>query len=85
VHLSARHLTSGIEFVIEDDGPGIPTADREAAVQSGRRLDTSKPGTGLGLSIVSDLIGVYGGRLELGDGPKLGGLLVRIVLPALPD
>ena len=85
VHLSAHRLTDGIELVIEDDGPGIPTEDREAAIQSGRRLDTSKPGTGLGLSIVSDLIGVYGGRLELGQGTKLGGLLVRIVLPALPD
>jgi signal transduction histidine kinase len=49
---------------------------------SGRRLDTSKPGTGLGLSIATDLVRAYGGRLALDAGPQLGGLLVRIILPA---
>lgn len=85
VLLSARRVPEGIALVIEDDGPGIPAADREAAIQSGRRLDTSKPGTGLGLSIVSDLVGVYGGHLDLGEGVRLGGLQVRVLLPALPE
>jgi signal transduction histidine kinase len=85
VHLSARRVPEGIALVVEDDGPGIPVADREAALLSGRRLDTSKPGTGLGLSIVSDLVGVYGGRLDLEEGKSLSGLLVRVTLPAVPE
>ena len=43
----------GIEVLIEDDGPGIPEQDRGEAIQSGGRLDTSKPGTGLGLAIAN--------------------------------
>jgi signal transduction histidine kinase len=81
VQLSARRVSDGIELTIEDDGPGIPAEDRDAALLSGRRLDTSKPGTGLGLSIANDLITAYGGRLTLETGLQLGGLLVRIVLP----
>lgn len=81
VHLSARRLPEGMELVIEDDGPGIRAEDRDAAVLSGRRLDTAKPGSGLGLAIATDLVGAYGGRLVLGEGTQLGGLSVRIVLP----
>jgi signal transduction histidine kinase len=81
VALTARRLPEGIELVIEDDGPGIRADDREAALLSGRRLDTSKPGTGLGLSIATDLVRAYGGRLVLGAGPRLGGLSVQIILP----
>lgn len=85
VRLSARRVPAGITLVIEDDGPGIPAEDREAALLEGRRLDTSKPGTGLGLSIVSDLVGIYGGRIDLEQGDTLGGLLVRLTLPAQPE
>jgi signal transduction histidine kinase len=81
VQLSARRVADGVELLIEDDGPGIRPEDRDAALLSGRRLDTSKPGTGLGLSIANDLITAYGGRLTLETGPQHGGLLVRIVLP----
>lgn len=81
VHLAARRVAEGVELVVEDDGPGIAAEDREAAVLSGRRLDTSKPGSGLGLTIASDLVGAYGGQISLGVGPKLGGLSVRITLP----
>lgn len=85
VLLSARRVPEGVELAVEDDGPGIRAEDRDTAMMSGRRLDTSKPGTGLGLSIVVDLAGAYGGRLDLGEGATLGGLLVRIVVPAVPE
>jgi signal transduction histidine kinase len=41
-------------------------------MKRGRRLDETKPGSGLGLSIVSELAGIYGGKLELGPS-RLGG------------
>lgn len=81
--LTARKRSGGIEILIEDDGPGIPAADRAEAMRSGARLDTSKPGTGLGLAIASDLLQAYGATLALEDSAKLGGLAVRITLP--PD
>ncbi|MBI1385697.1 MAG: histidine kinase [Rhizobiales bacterium] len=65
---------------IDDDGPGLSVAQREAAMKRGQRLDESKPGSGLGLSIVRDLTGLYQGRFRLADAP-LGGLRARLELP----
>ncbi len=79
--LTAAKGADGIEVLIEDDGPGIPEAERQEAMKSGARLDTSKPGTGLGLAIAGDLLQAYGASLSLEDSPGLGGLAVRITLP----
>jgi len=81
IALSARRVRGSIELVIEDDGVGVPEAEREAVLQSGRRLDTSKPGSGLGLQITNDLLKAYGGSLALGKSSDLGGLAVKILLP----
>lgn len=66
--------------LVDDDGPGLGEAERQAVVQRGRRLDESKPGSGLGLAIVSELAGLYGGALELGVAPE-GGLRASLRLP----
>ena len=66
---------------IEDDGLGIPEADRAKLFSRGARLDLSKPGTGLGLAIVRDVVEIYGGEVELGESEDLGGLLVTLRLP----
>jgi len=70
------------EIVIEDDGPGISPADRERVIDRGVRLDSGKPGTGLGLAIVRDVAEIYGGSIALEESEDLGGLLVRLRLPA---
>ena len=72
----------GVEIQVEDDGPGIPAAEREAIFQRGARLDTDKPGTGLGLAIVRDVAEIYDGTVSLEESDDLGGLLVRLRLPA---
>jgi signal transduction histidine kinase len=66
---------------IEDDGPGIPEAERGRIFERGARLDTGKPGTGLGLAIVRDVAEIYGGSVALGASEDLGGLLVELRLP----
>jgi signal transduction histidine kinase len=74
-----------IEITVDDDGPGLPEAQRLAVFQRGTRLDESTPGTGLGLSIVRDVAGLYGGDVTLGESP-LGGLRATLVLPGFdPD
>jgi len=70
------------EIVIEDDGAGISPADRDRVVDRGVRLDSGKPGTGLGLAIVRDVAEIYGGGIALEESEDLGGLLVRLRLPA---
>lgn len=66
---------------VEDDGRGIPVADRTRIFDRGARLDTGKPGTGLGLAIVRDVAEIYGGAVGLGTSEDLGGLLVKLSLP----
>jgi two-component system, OmpR family, osmolarity sensor histidine kinase EnvZ len=63
---------------VDDDGPGIPPGDREAAF---RPFSSSIPdGTGLGLAIARDIVRAHGGELALEDSP-LGGLRARLRLP----
>ena len=65
----------------DDDGPGLPVADRARVLERGRRLDESVAGSGLGLSIVADLVALHDGSLDLAKSPS-GGLRVTISLPA---
>ena len=67
---------------VEDDGPGLEPDQIREALKRGRRLDESKPGTGLGLSIVREIASEYQGTFALTRG-SMGGLLARLVLPAV--
>lgn len=66
--------------VIEDDGPGLPPEAWKIVFEIGAQWSENPGGSGLGLPIVRDLVQLYGGTVTL-DTSKLGGLLVRIVLP----
>jgi two-component system, OmpR family, sensor histidine kinase PhoQ len=69
-----------LRVVVEDDGPGIPAADRARVLQRGARADEATPGHGLGLAMVRDMAEMYGGALALGDS-ELGGARVELRLP----
>ena len=83
VNVTVTRNDDGMEVIVDDDGPGLPTEHRAKALERGKRLDESEPGTGLGLSIVTELADIYGGRLHLEDSP-MGGLRARLELPAAP-
>ncbi len=82
VFVTIRRDGSMAEILVEDDGPGISPADRTRIFDRGVRLDSGKPGTGLGLAIVRDVAEIYGGSIALEESDDLGGLLVRLRLPA---
>lgn len=84
VFVTIERHSKMIEFLIEDDGNGIPLQERERIFDRGARLDTGKPGTGLGLAIVRDVAEIYEGSVTLEESQDLGGLLVRLRLPAAP-
>jgi signal transduction histidine kinase len=71
-----------LTVVVEDDGPGLPPAERGEALKRGRRLDETKPGSGLGLSIVAETASMYSGSIRL-EGSDLGGLQAILRLPAV--
>jgi signal transduction histidine kinase len=83
VFVTVEHSNAHVDVLVEDDGPGIPEADRGLLFARGVRLDTTgKPGTGLGLAIVRDVAEIYDGSISLEESEDLGGLLVRLRLPA---
>lgn len=82
VFVTVREDGGFVEFLVEDDGTGIPDADRIRIFDRGVRLDSGKPGTGLGLAIVRDVAEIYEGSVALEESEDLGGLLVRLRLPA---
>ena len=67
-----------LELTVDDDGPGIPAAERERLVQRGVRGDTRGGGQGLGLHIVDTLVRDHGGELSIGQAPELGGARIRM-------
>ncbi len=83
IRISADRADGWLHIRIEDDGPGVPHAQRPAILQRGVRADERTPGSGLGLSIVSDLVQLYEGTLTLEDA-ALGGLRVELTVPAAP-
>lgn len=83
VVLQTRREGRDLWLTVSDDGPGIPPHARQALLARGARLDESVPGSGLGLAIVADLVGLYGGELQLDDAPDaVSGLRVQVRLPA---
>lgn len=88
VRLSAERVDDRIDIRVDDDGPGIPEAEREEAMKAFGRLDTARnsnmPGSGLGLAIVRDVARAHGGVLRL-EASELGGLRAIISLPAAAE
>jgi signal transduction histidine kinase len=82
VFITSRVQAGFAEILVEDDGVGIPEADRIRIFDRGVRLDSGKPGTGLGLAIVRDVAEIYDGTVSLEESEDLGGLMVRLRLPA---
>lgn len=67
-------------LVIENDGEGIPAAERSRILQRGVRRDEQSPGQGIGLAVVADIVAAYGGTLAI-DTSSLGGACFDIRLP----
>ena len=84
IWVTALAVTDGIDIVIDDDGPGIPPAERENVFRPFFRLEPSRNpatgGVGLGLTIARDVARGHGGDLTLEESPQHG-LRVRLHLP----
>lgn len=65
---------------IEDDGPGVAPALREAIQQRGTRADVTVEGQGLGLAMVRQIVDLYHGEMRIADS-QMGGARFEIILP----
>ncbi|MGN6662976.1 MAG: sensor histidine kinase [Solirubrobacterales bacterium] len=84
VVLSADADGGRLTIGVDDDGPGVPAAERERVFErfhrSQRSRDRASGGSGLGLGIARAIVELHGGRIWIGDSP-LGGARAAFELP----
>jgi signal transduction histidine kinase len=73
------------QLFVDDDGPGIPEAERHRVFESFVQLERPagrKTGFGLGLAIVKRGVEWHGGEVSVTDSPS-GGARFRVTWPAI--
>ena len=84
VSISSAASPDGLRVDVDDDGPGIPPAERERVFARFHRSDEARDrgsgGSGLGLGIARSIVSAHGGRIWVGDSP-LGGARLSFELP----
>ena len=83
VRLQVLREEETVSLIVEDNGPGIPAAERPRVIERFYRIDQGRsiPGNGLGLSIVGAISSLHLGELRLEDAAP--GLRARLVLPRI--
>ena len=82
--VTARVATASDEVVlsVEDNGPGIPAAERERVFERFHRvLGSGVEGCGLGLAIVREIALSHKACIRLGPGAAGGGTVVSVIFP----
>lgn len=69
VTVACRRDGDAAMLVVEDNGPGIPPALRNAVFSRFVRLDEHSAGTGIGLAIVREIAAAHGAWVDVGAGP----------------
>ncbi|MEA2371582.1 MAG: two-component system, OmpR family, sensor kinase [Solirubrobacteraceae bacterium] len=86
IRLDVVGLQERVVFVVADDGPGIPAAEREQVFERFYRVDAGRSrahgGSGLGLAIVRAIADAHHGAVSAGASELLGGAELRLELPA---
>ena len=74
-----RHDEDHIEFIVEDNGPGIDPQLADRMFES--FVTTKGGGMGVGLSICKQIVESYGGSIWFTKSPLLGGARFHFTLP----
>ncbi|MEH3154780.1 MAG: HAMP domain-containing sensor histidine kinase [Gordonia paraffinivorans] len=89
-HGEATRVRVGVEprgdavaIVIDDDGHGIPPADRERLFRRFERGTSRQSGSGLGLALIEQQARLHGGGAGLSDSPW-GGTRLTVVIGGPP-
>ena len=81
VRLSVLSSAAGVEIAVDDNGSGVPEAERTAVFERFHRGSTaSRSGSGLGLALVAQQAELHGGTASLEVSP-MGGTRMMLRLP----
>ena len=81
IRLNVGSSGEGVEIAIDDNGTGIPEAERTAVFERFSRGSTaSHSGSGLGLALVAQQAQLHSGTASLEDSP-MGGVRLMLRLP----
>lgn len=82
VRLQLKRGKAGVQFAIEDQGPGISEHDRARIFDKFYQSESShaEEGSGLGLALVKRIVDVHGGRITVENRPE-GGCRFTVFLP----
>ena len=83
VEVSVRSAGNRVELRVDDSGPGIPEAQREAVFDRFHRVTDDATGTGLGLAIADAVVRSTQGRWHIGVA-DLGGARMEVVWRRAP-
>ena len=87
VRVGVERANGSVEVRVDDDGPGVPPAERERVFErlyTARGTPSRKVGTGIGLAIVHELAGAMGGRATCEPLPGGGTRFVVGIPPGTP-
>lgn len=81
IRVSLIKTDVGVQLRIDDDGPGIPMAERESVFHRFTRLDESRTrsdgGVGLGLAIVRKIADIHGATVHIEDNHPGAAFIVK--------
>jgi two-component system sensor histidine kinase KdpD len=82
VRISARAEDEFVRVIVDDEGPGLPAAERERLFDKFQRGDDEGTivGAGLGLAICRAIVQSHGGEIRAGERPG-GGARFEFTLP----
>ena len=85
IHVRAAEAGKYLEFLVIDQGPGIPVEERESIFRKFYRVGSeetrTKKGTGLGLYLVRELASMQGGSVDVMDGMNETGAQFKLKIP----
>jgi signal transduction histidine kinase len=84
VRVWLERQNGGVMIAVDDRGPGVAEAEREAVFEMfsrGRDLPVTVPGAGIGLALVAQFTALHGGRAWVEENPG-GGASFRVFLPS---
>jgi PAS domain S-box-containing protein len=85
IAVSVKRQDDGVLMAVNDRGPGVAEADRQAIFELFSRGDGKDgvPGAGVGLALVAQFAALHGGRAWVEEAPR-GGASFRVLLPIRP-